>query len=135
MVEALERLQLGALVAEAQDETLTCYAAKLKKEEAKIDWSQSAQQIARQVAAFNPWPVAQSLWGDKVIRIWQADLIETISPQESNAGEVIAASKAGIDVCCGDGVLRITELQMPGKKRVDAASFVNAYPIVGECLS
>lgn len=135
MVEALERLQLGALVAEAQDEALTSYAAKLKKEEAKIDWNQSAQQIARQVAAFNPWPVAQSLWNDKVIRIWQADLIETISPQESNAGEVIAASKAGIDVCCGEGVLRITELQMPGKKRVDAASFVNAYPIVGECLS
>jgi len=135
MVEALERLQSGPLVAEVQDEALTCYAAKLKKEEAKIDWSQPAQQIARQVAAFNPWPVAQSLWGDKVIRIWQAEVIDMTSPRCSNVGEVIAASKAGIDVCCGDGVLRITELQMPGKKRVDAASFVNAYPIVGECLS
>ena len=135
MIEALEQLQSGALVASPQDNAQACYAAKLKKEEAKIDWSRSAQQIARQVAAFNPWPVAQSLWGDKVIRIWQAETVEAASPQSSDAGEVIAASRAGIDVRCGDGVLRITELQMPGKKRVDAASFVNAYPIVGECLS
>ena len=135
MVEALEMLRAGELVAEAQDDAQACYAAKLKKEEAKIDWNQSAQQIARQVAAFNPWPVAQSFWGDKVIRIWQAEIIEITAQQGLNAGEVIAASKAGIDVCCGDGVLRITELQMPGKKRVDAANFVNAYPIVGECLS
>ncbi|NOR51621.1 MAG: methionyl-tRNA formyltransferase [Gammaproteobacteria bacterium] len=138
MVEAIEMLQSGELVAEEQDDALACYAAKLKKDEAKIDWSRSAEQIARQVAAFNPWPVAQSLWGDKVLRIWQAQVINEPGGNASGckaAGEVVGVTKAGIDVTCGDGVLRITELQMPGKKRVDAASFINAYSIAGGSLS
>lgn len=132
MIEALELLQTDELVAEEQDDGLACYAAKLKKDEAKIDWNQSAEDIARQVAAFNPWPVSQTTWGDKVLRVWQA-----IAVDDSNgkpAGEVVSASKAGVDVSCGEGLLRITELQMPGKKRVDAASFINAYSIDGVTL-
>ena len=129
MVEVLEMLRNGSLNAEPQDDSQACYAAKLKKEEAKIDWSQTAEEIARQVSAFNPWPVTQTHWDDKVVRIWQAT-----APNEqggSTPGEVIRTSKKGIDVSCGEGVLRISELQMPGKKRVDAASFINAYAIDG----
>lgn len=129
MVEVLEMLRNGNLNAVVQDDSQSCYAAKLKKEEAKIDWNQSAEQIARQVAAFNPWPVTQTHWGDKVIRIWQATAPNELGTKRP--GEVICASKVGIDICCGEGVLRISELQMPGKKRVDAASFINAYAIDG----
>lgn len=132
MVEALELLQADELVAQEQDDELACYAAKLKKDEAKIDWSQPAEQIARQVAAFNPWPVSQTTWDDKVLRVWQAIAVD--EPAAQTAGQVVATSKAGVDVSCGEGLLRITELQMPGKKRVDAASFINAYAIDGVTL-
>jgi methionyl-tRNA formyltransferase len=129
MVEVLEMLRNGSLQAEAQDDSQSCYAHKLKKEEAEIDWSQSAEQIARQVAAFNPWPVAQTHWGEHVVRIWQATAPNEMG--DRTPGEVIRANKSGIDVSCGEGLLRISELQMPGKKRVDTASFINAYSVDG----
>ncbi|MCW8825732.1 MAG: methionyl-tRNA formyltransferase [Gammaproteobacteria bacterium] len=133
MLEALDMLRSDSLKPEEQNDDEACYAAKLKKDEAQIDWNRSAEQIARQVAAFNPWPVAQTTWGDKALRIWQAIAVNELAGK--TAGEVISANKSGIDVSCGAGVLRITELQMPGKKRVDAASFINAYTISGVTLS
>src|SRR5690606_20413007 len=103
---------------------LACYAAKLQKHEATIDWQQPAEVILRQINAFNPWPVAQSVWQDKIVRLWQA---ETLT-QHNNAtpGSIIAVSKSGIDVATADGILRITQLQLPGKRAMPVHEFFHA---------
>ena len=107
------------------------YAKKLTKEEAWIDWHQSAQQIHNKIRAFNPYPIAQTLansdkFQDKTIRIFSTEVID-----EHHTGEVghIIKSKKNIDVITGNGVLRILKLQLSGKKCVDASDFINAYQL------
>jgi len=124
IVEALEGLQAGTLAAEKQHDAEACYAKKLHKSEAAIDWTQPAALIARQVAAFNPWPVAQTQNGEEVLRIWEACALDETSAQA--AGSVIHTDRQGIDIACGEGVLRVLRLQRPGGKPQAAADFLNA---------
>ncbi len=125
LLEVLTRLP-GGLQAEPQAADLATYAHKLNKEEALIDWRQPAVQLARQVQAFNPWPVAQTRLGDMVIRLWQAEALD--SPSPAKPGTVVKADKTGIDIACGKGVLHITLLQLPGGKAMDAAALLNGHP-------
>jgi len=133
LIESLSDIENRLQHAQVQDDAKMTYAAKLQKQEAVIDWQQPAAQIVRQVNAFNPWPVAQTLWRDDTLRIWQAEL----GAEQSNAapGTVIAASKQGIDIATGDGCLRITQLQVPGKRAMQVQDFLNANSIeTGEQL-
>jgi methionyl-tRNA formyltransferase len=132
IIEALNGLQAGNLSPQPQDESQANYAKKLQKSEATIDWQQPAVQIARQVAAFNPWPVAQSPYGDQVLRIWEARALDAQS--EMAPGSVIRADKQGIDIACGEGVLRVLRLQRPGGKPQQAADFLNANKLDGAVL-
>ena len=119
--------------ATAQDDSKSTYATKLQKAEAMIDWQQPANQIVRQVHAFNPWPVAQTLWQGETLRVWQAEIINV----KGNAlpGEIIAISKSGIDVSAGRDAVRITQLQLPGKRAMHTHDFLNANSInTGEQL-
>ena len=127
--DALPGIAEGTLRPRPQDDALATYASKLSKDEALIDWTRPAADLARKVRAFNPWPVAQTRWGDGVLRIWGARALaggDTVS-----AGQVLTASKSGIDVKTGDGILRITELQAPGKRPMTTAEFVNAHKVEG----
>ncbi len=133
--EALAGLQSGRLRAQAQPVQGACYAAKIEKSEARIDWREDAEAIARKVRAFDPWPVAETRFHGAQLRIWEAKSM----PQRCDpparaavaAGFVLSASADGIDVACGRGVLRIAKLQLPGRKPIVAGQFANAQPLAG----
>jgi methionyl-tRNA formyltransferase len=120
MVQAMEKLSKnGALDSTSQDESLVTYAEKLQKSEATIDWNKSADAISKQVRAFNPFPVATAILNGEVCRIWMA----TKKPGKGRAGEVMATNET-IDVACGEDILCIHELQLPGGKRLKAHEFL-----------
>ncbi len=109
---------------EQQDETQSCYAAKLNKDEAELDWQQSAQQLERTVRAFNPWPMAYTSCGEERVRILAADARPTVGAAQP-PGTVIRREREGIDVACGTGVLRILQLQLPGGKPLSCNDLIN----------
>jgi methionyl-tRNA formyltransferase len=130
IVEALQQLEQSGFAPVAQDNAAACYAAKLLKSEAQIDWRQDAAQIARAVRAYNPFPVCQATLHAVVLKIWQA---EVCPEQPGKPGEVLAVDKTGIVVACGKGALRLTVLQRPGGKAQPAAQLIQAMPVkVGE---
>jgi len=126
LINTLTDLAEKQLSARVQDHTDSTYAKKLDKQEATINWQQAAVLIDRQIRAFNPWPVAQTTWQDQVIRIWSAEL-QTDTNITAQPGEICAISKVGMDVSTGSGVLRITELQLPGKRRMQVSDMLNAH--------
>jgi len=119
MVEAMHTLQsTGQLASEVQDESLVTYAHKLEKSESAIDWAQPAQQLSRQVRAFNPFPVATAKFNEQVCKLWFAQM----AAGSGQPGVVLETQP--LRVACGDGALEIHELQMPGGKRQTAQQFV-----------
>ena len=129
LLEALIQLEAGALRAEPQDDAQACYAKKLLKNEALLDWQADAELLQRQVRAFNPWPVAQTIYAGAALRIFAAQAL----PEIGNAapGTVLHARREGIDVATGQGVLRITQLQVPGGRVMRAAAFIHAHALPG----
>lgn len=128
LVAVLDALP-GGVTRTPQNEAQASYAAMLDKAEAAIDWSQPAANIARRVRAFAPWPVAHAKLADDRVRFWQAAALDM--PAEVAPGTVIAAARDGIDIATGQGVLRVTELQLPGKRRMRAADAANGRDWVG----
>ncbi|MGY1489378.1 methionyl-tRNA formyltransferase [Methylobacillus pratensis] len=125
MLQAMDRLaQEGKLETEPQDEALVTYAEKLQKTEAAIDWRKSAEELSRQVRAFNPFPVAQSTLKGETCRIWMAQAVAGAA----EPGAIVSLDD-GILVGCGQGLLRIEELQLPGGKRLKARDFLAGNPL------
>jgi len=128
----LAALEQAALVPRPQDERLVTYARKLEKREALIDWNRPAREIALQVRAFNSWPVAETRYQGRQLRIWEAAPLEVVPTAEP--GVVVSATRSGIDVACGHGCLRLLRLQLPGARSVAAGDFINAHSLQGVCL-
>ncbi len=109
------------------------YARKLEKSEAVLDWSEPAAVLERKVRAFIPWPVAEAQVAGERLRIWSAQALN--APSGAAPGRVIAARRDGIDVACGDGVLRITRIQRAGGKPVAVSDYLNARTAAGKTAS
>jgi methionyl-tRNA formyltransferase len=116
-------------VAKSQPESGVTYARKLDKAEAKLDWSQPAEALARKVRAFNPWPMAEAMLAGERVRIHGA--IAVPLARGAAPGSVLQAGREGIDIACGDGALRIRVLQRDGGKAITAADYLNARPLSG----
>jgi len=125
MEETLRRLCAGTLQREVQDDEQSTYASMMKKEDGRIDWNRSAQEIHNHVRGLDPWPGAYTTINGELLK-----LAET-SPEaaEGLAGSVIAADKNGVCVACGSGSLRIQQLQLAGRKRLAAADFLRGCPL------
>jgi methionyl-tRNA formyltransferase len=127
LAEGLRRVRSGeALTATAQPEEGVLYAHKLDKTEARLDFSRPAIELEQQVRAFDPWPVAEGSVAGEPLRIWAAQAIER--DRHAGPGDILAASRSGIDLACGQGALRITAVQRAGGKRIASADYLNARP-------
>ncbi len=125
----LAALEQGGLEPRQQDEAYASYADKLKKSEARIDWNAPAVEILRRIRAFNAWPVAETRYADRQLRIWDALVVPGAA--DALPGTVLSADKTGIEVACGAGRLRLLELQLPGARTVTAGEFINAHAMAG----
>ena len=124
LLETLAHISNSTAVAEVQDDELSNYASKLSKEEANIDWTQSAVEIERQVRAFNPWPVSYTQIAEQNVKIWQTSVSEATT--DAQPGTVIGATKHGIQVATGNGVLTLLNMQLAGKKAMPVQDILNA---------
>ena len=100
----------------------------LDKKLGNIDWNTSAVQIERLVRGLNSWPSAYTHWGKKVVKIWRAKA-EADGTAKAEPGTVLSVEKDSFTVQTGDGILRVLELQIPGKKRMDTGAFLRGYTI------
>jgi len=124
LLQALNQLETAATQPVAQNSAQATYAHKLEKTEGQIDWSDSAEQIDRQIRGLTPWPGAFTHWQGETVRLHQASLPGQSS--EAAPGSLVAMTKVGFDVATGDGVLRLEKLQLPGKKAMSASDLLNA---------
>lgn len=123
LVQQLPQLLASELAAQPQNEASTCYAQKLSKQEAALNWQQPAAQLARQVRAFQPWPVATLSTGQDTVRVGAAHAIDqrsTLPP-----GHIVALDRSGLQISTGGGILCLTRLQWPGGKMLTIADLLN----------
>jgi len=128
ILEAIEGLANGQLTGEKQDDRLATYAHKLTKEEALLDWSKPASELANSIRAFNPWPICHTLLEGQVLKIQTAHVIT----QQGPAGKVLALSKEGLVVACGEQALCLTVLQLPNSKAMSFADLYNGHKALFE---
>jgi len=133
IVPALDALEQGSATFEPQDDRQATYARKLDKAEARLDWGEPAEALARRVRAFDPWPVAEASLEGEQLRIWRARAEP--APPGAVPGTVLACQTDGIRVMTGRDALVIERLQRPGRRPVEARDFVNARDLTGVVLA
>jgi len=130
LLEALPGVLAGTSVPVPQQDALATHAAKISKDEARLDWREPAAQLERRVRAFDPWPVAEAQLHDgRRLRVFEAAALGETS--SAPAGTVVAAARAGIDVATGDGILRLRRIQPPSGRVMDAEAYLAAHSLAG----
>jgi len=125
LIETLSQLESQTLNPIVQNETEATYAKKLTKHDGLIRWEQSAEEIARHVHAFNPWPVCFTHWKGDVFRVWNASAKQGSS--EHPPGTVVHVDDDAAEVVAGSGILVLREIQLPGKRAMSVKDFLNAH--------
>jgi methionyl-tRNA formyltransferase len=133
IAQSLPQLRSGAIREVVQPNEGVTYAAKIDKAEAPIQWQRHAEEISRQVRAFNPAPVAETRFKGGQLRIWEAEPIESpdLGGLSRPPGSVLTATREGIDVICGTGVLRVLKLQSAGRRPLPAEEFLRGQRLDG----
>lgn len=126
LCKTLDALEKGEIMPEKQDDNLASHAPMLNKKMCPIDWSMPAKEVHNKIRGLNPWPVATAMFGGKRVKIF----LSLVSDKKGAAGNVICTKP--LTVACGDGAVEILELQMDGKKRMNADDFVRGYRITTE---
>lgn len=127
LIKTLPKIEAGEIIAEKQNDSLSTYAGMIAKQDGKIDFDKSPAEIERQIRAFDPWPGAYCQYNDQQMKLWRAQCPG--QPLDAENGTIVDVSDDGIDICCGGGLLRVTEIQLPGKKRVDIKSYLRGNKI------
>lgn len=122
IIETLKQLEAGTAPRTPQDDSLSCYASMLTKELGCIDWNKDAASIERLIRGLNSWPSAYTLWNGKTMKIWDSDVVAYAGSEEN--GTVVAKDKHSFTVKCGENALKILELQLQGKKRMNTQAFL-----------
>ena len=129
IVEALGQAARGELRPVKQPEAGVTYAHKIEKAEALIDWSQADYVIGRRIRAFDPFPGAQTRLNGETLKLWRYELDSCLRKDNGDYGTILSASADGVRVACGQGVLRLTELQRAGGRRLPAADFLRGFSL------
>lgn len=133
IVEALPLLEQGKLVPRKQEDALSCYAHLIDKTMGELDFTKSAEILDRLIRGLNPWPSAYTTYHGKQLKVWEAEPVK--SPKAGKPGEILAVEKDAVLVAAGSGALRITSLQLSGKKRMSAHDFLLGVRMIpGEIL-
>ncbi len=131
IVRLLPDLAAGKVSATAQNDALACYAAKINKDEARLDWSRPAVELDRRIRAFNPFPGAYGLLDGNPLKIWQAQVV----PGSGIPGSILALTDGELLIACGDGALSISEVQKAGSKRLPISAFLAGHTLhIGDTL-
>jgi len=125
ILNTLDKLETGTATRTRQDDARSTYAGKITKELGKIDFTKSAAEIERLIRGLNPWPSAFTYMDDKMLKIWNADVLE--ETVEEDPGTITEVNKKFIKVATGEGYLLLKEIQLEGKKRMNVTSFLNGY--------
>jgi methionyl-tRNA formyltransferase len=126
MEETLRQLCTDTLQREVQDDEQSTYASMMKKEDGRIDWSRSAQEVHNHVRGLDPWPGAYTTINGELLKLAGTG---PETEEGNQPGSVISADKQGVCVACGSGSLRIKKLQLAGRKRLAAADFLRGCPL------
>ena len=133
LLETLEKVEKGEIVPQKQDDSLSCYAKMLKKDMGKIDMNWDAAKVERYIRGMNSWPSAYTTFRGKTLKLWRANVLAENTGEKP--GTVVDVLKNSFIVQTGDGCLEFLEVQLEGKKRMDAGSFLRGVKIEkGDCL-
>jgi methionyl-tRNA formyltransferase len=130
IVEALELAACGGFTPVRQPAAGVTYAHKIEKAEAEVDWAQPAEVIERRIRAFNPFPGAFTTANGEAVKLFCSEIDSKLSLSNVDSGHILSVNGAGVAVACGQGVLRLTELQRAGGKRLPVAEFLRGFPLV-----
>ncbi|MDP3245116.1 MAG: methionyl-tRNA formyltransferase [bacterium] len=125
--EVLPRWLEGKIKPQEQDDNAATYTKIIKKEDGRIDWRKSAEEIERRIRAFNPWPGTWTMWQGKRLKILQAGVVKSPSELALVPGSIVRAKNGPIRVICGQNGLELIHVQLEGKKAVSAQEFVRGY--------
>ena len=125
LIKTLPSIEQGTAEFEKQpEESPTPYAAMITKQMGLMDFSKSAAELERLVRGLNPWPSAFTFYNGKTLKVWESFVAESDDLNQAEPGTVVKADKKGIYVACGEGVLVLSQVQLEGKKRMDADAFL-----------